>query len=73
MAHRAEQHEAGHPREITLETEMQAFGPIAESLAQTCATRQSGCALHLAGFIDRAGARSEALCLHVTEFALIEE
>jgi len=50
-----------------LETELVAFGPVAEALARL----QPGADLHLRGFIDRKGARDPRLELHVTEFAIL--
>jgi primosomal replication protein N len=54
--------EAGREREVTLTTEIAAFGPVAEGLAQV----EPGKPIRLIGFLDRKGANQ--LELHVTEF-----
>lgn len=71
VAHQGEQHEAGRPRKVELETEFVAFGPVAEALAK----QAKGSTLRLAGFLDRQGGRTHApnlqLELHVTEFEML--
>ncbi len=52
-----------------METELVAFGEVAEALAKVA----KGSALRLAGFLDRKSAQSNQLELHVTEFGIIEE
>jgi hypothetical protein len=52
-----------------METELAAFGKVAEALARV----ERGCILKLAGFIDRRSARDPRLELHVTEFGIVEE
>lgn len=56
--------EAGRQRTVEFETELVAFGPVAEALARV----PVGSTLRLTGFIDRAGARNPRLEAHVTEF-----
>jgi len=52
-----------------METELVAFGDVAEALAKV----EKGSALKLAGFLDRKSAQSKQLELHVTGFEFIEE
>jgi len=52
-----------------METELVAFGDVAEALAKV----EKGSALKLAGFLDRKSAQSNQPELHVTGFEFIEE
>lgn len=69
VAHTGPQREGGHQRSVEMETEVTAFGPVAEALARV----ERGRTLKLAGFIDRRSARDARLELHVTEFGIVEE
>jgi primosomal replication protein N len=69
VAHTGPQHEARHQRTVEMETELVAFGEVAEALAKV----DKGSALKLAGFLDRKSVQSNQLELHVTEFGIIEE
>lgn len=67
VSHRSTQVEAGRAREVALNTEIAAFGPVAEGLAKV----EPGRPIRLTGFLDRKGANQ--LELHVTEFGIVEE
>lgn len=67
LRHRSTQTEAARDRTVELETELVAFGPVAEALAGA----GIGSRLRLAGFIDRKGARDPRPELHVTEFDIL--
>jgi primosomal replication protein N len=69
VAHTGRQDEARRQRTVEMETELVAFGQVAEALAQV----PKGRVLKLAGFLDRKSAQSNQLELHVTEFGIIEE
>jgi primosomal replication protein N len=69
VAHQGPQREAGRQRQVTVETELVAFGPVAETLARQAKGRE----LRFTGFMDRKGAQSNQLELHVTGFESIEE
>lgn len=72
VAHEGPQEEAKRQRAVVMETEVVAFGPVAEALAK----EKQGSALRLAGFLDRKGAQGHLgtqLELHVTGFKRIEE
>ncbi len=67
VQHTSTQEEAKRTRPVAVETELVAFGPVAEELGRV----QPGTDLHLQGFIDRKGARDPRLELHVTEFGIL--
>lgn len=67
--HAGAQSEAKRQRQVEIETELVAFGAVAESLARLPAGRT----VRVAGFLDRKGVNNPQLELHVTEFGLIEE
>jgi primosomal replication protein N len=67
VQHTSMQQEAGRTRPVEVETEMVAYGNVAQDLAKT----QPGTPLKFTGFIDRKGARNPQLELHVTEFGLL--
>ena len=67
MRHASTQSEAGRVRTVEVETELVAYGEIADTLGGL----ETGAELRLAGFIDRKGARDPRLELHVTDFALL--
>ena len=67
VQHASDQQEAGKSRTVMVETELVAFGPVAQALGSV----QPGTDLRLAGFIDRKGARDPRLELHVTEFGIL--
>ena len=67
VKHTSTQQEAGKTRTVEVETELVAFGPVAQGLGNI----QPGAALKLTGFIDRKGARDPRLELHVTEFGML--
>jgi len=69
VAHTGSQDEARRQRTVEMETELVAFGNVAEALAKV----EKGSALKLAGFLDRKSAQNPQLELHVTEFGIIEE
>ncbi len=69
VVHTGPQVEAGHQRTVEMETELVAFGKVAEALARV----EGGRTLKLAGFIDRRSSRDPRLELHVTEFGIVEE
>jgi primosomal replication protein N len=69
VAHAGPQAEARRQRTVEMETELVAFGDVAEALAKV----EKGSALKLAGFLDRKSAQSKQLELHVTGFEFIEE
>ena len=69
MAHTGVQEEARRQRQVEIETELVAFGKVAEALAKV----EKGSVLKLSGFLDRKSAQSTQLELHVTEFGIIEE
>ncbi|HNU64377.1 MAG TPA: primosomal replication protein N [Thiobacillaceae bacterium] len=68
VAHQGEQAEAGRLRQVRLETELVAFGPVAETLA----AQAPGSELRFTGFLDRRGTQGNQLELHVTEFGLLK-
>ncbi len=63
VAHASMLEEGGRQRSVEIETEVVAFGPVAERLAQA----KTGAQLDLVGFLDRRGANYPHLELHVTE------
>jgi primosomal replication protein N len=65
--HASDQQEAGKTRKVEVETELVAFGPVAQALSSI----QPGTGLRLTGFVDRKGARDPRLELHVTEFGIL--
>lgn len=67
VKHTSTQQEANRTRSVEVETELVAFGPVAETLGKI----EPGIELHLKGFIDRKGARDPRLELHVTEFGML--
>ncbi|MEW5786270.1 MAG: primosomal replication protein N [Pseudomonadota bacterium] len=67
VKHTSSQEEAGRSRNVEVETELVAFGPVARDLALVA----PGTALRLAGFVDRRSARDPRLELHVTEFGIL--
>lgn len=72
VVHSGPQEEARRQRTVEMETELVAFGDIAEALAKV----RKGSALKLTGFLDRKSAQGNygnQLELHVTEFGIIEE
>lgn len=69
VAHQGPQTEAGRQRQVMMETELVAFGSVAEALAR----QAGGGELKFTGFMDRKGGQSNQLELHVTEFGIIEE
>ncbi len=56
---------------MEVETELVAYGKVAQELAHACASLRPGNRLKLTGFIDRKGARNPQLELHVTEFGIL--
>lgn len=60
--------EAGRVRQVELETELVAFGTVAEALSRV----DKGIFLKLTGFLDRKSAYNPQLELHVTEFGILE-
>ena len=62
------QEEARRQRQVEIETELVAFGPVAEALAKVA----QGSGLKLTGFLDRKSAQSNQLELHVTEFGILK-
>jgi primosomal replication protein PriB len=66
VKHTSMQQEAGKTRPVEVETEVVAFGQVAQGLSKI----QPGTDLTLTGFIDRKGARDPRLELHVTEFGI---
>lgn len=69
VQHTSEQQEAGKTRPVIVETELVAYGKVAQELAKA----KPGEQLRLTGFIDRKGARNPQLELHVTGFEFITE
>jgi primosomal replication protein N len=69
VQHTSVQQEAGKTRQVEVETEMVAYGKVAQELAQA----RPGNGLKLTGFIDRKGARNPQLELHVTGFEYMTE
>lgn len=69
VAHTGPQEEARRQRTVEMETELVAFGNVAEALAKV----DKGTALKLTGFLDRKSVQSNQLELHVTGFEFIEE
>ncbi|HNA80918.1 MAG TPA: hypothetical protein PLQ64_00505 [Thiobacillaceae bacterium] len=67
VKHTSTQEEANRTRPVDVETELVAFGPVAEALGRV----EPGSELHLKGFVDRKGARDPRLELHVTEFGIL--
>jgi len=67
VKHTSTQQEAGKTRTVEVETELVAFGPVAQGLGSI----QPGTGLKLTGFIDRKGVRDPRLELHVTEFGIL--
>jgi len=67
LKHASTQEEAKRSRPVEVETELVAFGPVAEELGKV----EPGADLHLQGFVDRKGARDPRLELHVTEFGIL--
>ena len=68
VVHTGPQSEAQRQRTVEIETELVAFGPVAEALSKV----KMGSVLKLAGFLDRKGAQNPQLELHVTEFGILE-
>ena len=68
VAHQGTQTEAKRQRTVEMETELVAFGDVAEALAR----QKQGTALKLTGFLDRKSAQSNQLELHVTEFGILK-
>lgn len=71
VAHQGTQTEAGRQRQVMLETELVAFGPVAEALAG----QAGGGELKFTGFMDRKGAQAShgnQLELHVTGFEILK-
>ena len=69
MHHLSEQQEAGRTRPVEVETELVAYGKVAQELAKAKPDDK----LRLTGFIDRKGVRNPQLELHVTGFEYITE
>lgn len=69
VAHEGPQEEAKRQRAVVMETEVVAFGDVAQGLAGMA----KGSVLKLSGFLDRKSAQSNQLELHVTGFERIEE
>lgn len=69
VVHSGPQEEARRQRTVEMETELVAFGNVAEALAKV----GRGSTLKLTGFLDRKSVQSSQLELHVTEFGIIEE
>ena len=67
LRHASTQTEADRSRQVAVETELVAFGPVAEALGNV----GPGTDLRLRGFIDHKGARDPRLELHVTEFGIL--
>ncbi len=67
VQHTSVQQEAGKTRPVEVETELVAYGKVAEGLAKA----RPGDRLKLTGFIDRKGVRNPQLELHVTEFGIL--
>lgn len=64
VQHTSEQQEAGRTRPVEVETELVAYGKVAQDLAQV----RPDTKLKFTGFIDRKGVRNPQLELHVTGF-----
>lgn len=71
VQHTSVQQEAGRTRPVEVETELVAYGKVAQELAQEFASLRPGNRLKLTGFIDRKGVRNPQLELHVTEFGIL--
>jgi primosomal replication protein N len=67
VKHTSVQQEAGKARPVEVETELVAYGKVAQELAKA----QPGNRLKLTGFIDRKGVRNPQLELHVVEFGIL--
>lgn len=67
VQHTSVQQEADRTRPVEVETELVAYGKVAQELAQA----RPGNRLKLTGFIDRKGVRNPQLELHVTEFGIL--
>jgi len=67
VQHTSVQQEAGKSRPVEIETELVAYGKVAQELVKI----QPGNRLKLTGFIDRKGARNPQLELHVVEFGIL--
>ncbi|MCP5278209.1 MAG: primosomal replication protein N [Thiobacillus sp.] len=68
VAHTGPQEEARRQRTVEMETELVAFGNVAEALAKV----EKGSALKLVGFLDRKSVQGNQLELHVTEFGILK-
>ena len=66
VKHTSTQQEAGRTRTLEVETELVAYGPVAQRLSGI----QPGTELRFTGFIDRRSARDTRLELHVTDFGI---
>jgi primosomal replication protein N len=69
VQHTSTQQEAGKTRPVQVETEMVAYGKVAEELAKAKPANR----LKFTGFIDRKGARNPQIELHVTGFESVTE
>ena len=66
VQHTSMQQEAGRARLVEVETELVAYGKVAQELAHEFASIRPGDRLKLTGFIDRKSARNPQLELLVT-------
>ncbi|OYY94592.1 MAG: hypothetical protein B7Y41_07130 [Hydrogenophilales bacterium 28-61-23] len=73
VQHTSAQEEAGRTRPVQVETELVAYGKVAQELAHEFASLKPGDSLKFTGFIDRKGARNPQLELHVTGFETMTE
>ncbi|HWA12366.1 MAG TPA: primosomal replication protein N [Burkholderiales bacterium] len=69
IGHASEQVEAGSPREVSLEVEAVALGPVAESLSRAATDRS----YRFEGFLAQRGRASRLLVLHLNKFDLNED
>jgi primosomal replication protein N len=66
LAHRSRQSEGGVPRQVELEIELVAIGPIAVQLDRIAAGQR----LTARGFLAKRSRRSRRVVLHVNEFEI---
>lgn len=69
IGHASGQVEAGSPREVSLEVEAVALGPVAESLSRAATDRS----YRFEGFLAQRGRASRLLVLHLNKFDLNED
>jgi primosomal replication protein N len=73
VQHTSTQQEAGKSRPVQVETEMVAYGKVAQELAHQSASTQPANRFKFTGFIDRKSARNPQIELHVTGFEYVTE